>query len=234
MLVCLWSPKGGSGTSVVAAAFASVLAAHHRDVRLVDLLGDQSTICAVAVDPAQRGVGDWLAAGPTTPAAAIESFAIDGAAGFSLVPLGTVDPGEAAGAAGAALAVVLRDDPRISVVDAGLACTPAARSLVELADLSLMVVRACVVALHRAQARVDLVRATSGVLLVDEPHRSLHARDVAAFADRPVLAVVPCVPEVARAVDAGLLLAHTPAQVYRPLSEAAQRLGLGGRPLRAA
>ncbi|HEY1737393.1 MAG TPA: hypothetical protein VGI86_01715 [Acidimicrobiia bacterium] len=233
MLVSLWSPKGGSGTSVVAAAFASVLARHHRDVRLIDLVGDQPAICGVGVRGEQRGIGDWLAAGPTTPASAIESFALDDLAALSLVPAGSAAPVDC-GDAGAALAVVLRDDPRISVLDAGLAVAPAARSLVELADLSLLVVRACVLALRRAYDRHDLVHASSGLLLVDEPHRSLHARDVAELAGRPILGTVPCVPDVARAVDAGLLLARAPVQLFRPLEDVVQRLGLGGRPVQAA
>jgi hypothetical protein len=182
-----------------------------------------------------RGIGEWLAAGPTTPASAIESFALDDCAAFSLVPAGSAtSTSDGAGEAGAALAVVLRDDPRISVLDAGLAVAPDARSLVELADLSLLVVRACVLALRGAYDRHDLVQATSGLLLVDEPHRSLHARDVAELAGRPIFGTVPCVPEIARAVDAGLLLARAPVQLFRPLEEVVQRLGLDGRPLQVA
>jgi cellulose biosynthesis protein BcsQ len=233
VLVTLWSPKGGSGTSVVAATIASVLARHHRDVRLVDLVGDQPPICGTA-RPHGRGIGDWLGAGPTTPASAIESFTIDTPGAFSLVPAGNTDPARAAGAAGAALAVVLRDDTRITVLDAGLALAPAALSLVELADLSLVVVRPCMLALERLQVRHELTRATSGIVLVDEPHRTLRVRDVADIARLPVLGVVPCIPEIARTVDAGLLMRRAPDQLFRPIADIVQRLGLGGRPLRVA
>ena len=49
MLVCLWSPKGGSGTSVFAAACALALA---RDggARLADLRGDQPAILGLGAD----------------------------------------------------------------------------------------------------------------------------------------------------------------------------------------
>jgi Flp pilus assembly CpaE family ATPase len=40
MLLALWSPKGGSGTSVLAAACALVLARHGAGARLADLGGD--------------------------------------------------------------------------------------------------------------------------------------------------------------------------------------------------
>ncbi len=233
MLVSFWSPKGGSGTSVVAAAFTAVLARHHHDVRLLDAAGDQPAICGVRVPPEPRGVADWLAAGPLSPAAAIESFALD-AGSFTLVPTGGAELHGALGAAGAALAVVLRDDPRISVVDAGRARAPAVRSLVELAHLSVIVVRNCLLALHRVHERRDLVDVTSGLVLVDEPHRSVLERDVCTLVARPQLGVVPCVPEIARTVDAGVLLGRAPAQLFRAVDDVVDRLGLGGCPVRAA
>jgi septum formation inhibitor-activating ATPase MinD len=234
MLVTLWSPKGGSGTSVTAAAFASVLARHHRGTRLIDLAGDQPTICGIA-RPRGRGIGDWLAAGPTTPASAIESFTIDDVGAFSLVPTGAGETSAASGAAGAALAVVLRNDPRISVVDAGLATAPAARSLVELADLALVVMRSCIVAIHRLQARDALARVTAGAILVDDDYHVMRERDVSDVVRVPVLGVLPCTSDIAHTVDAGLLLRRAPDSLFRAITETVQRLGLGGgRPLRVA
>jgi MinD superfamily P-loop ATPase len=43
VLIALWSPKGGSGTSVVAASLALV-AAERFEARLADLGGDQPAI----------------------------------------------------------------------------------------------------------------------------------------------------------------------------------------------
>src|SRR5262249_45880501 len=160
----------------------------------------------------------------------LDTFALDTAGSFSLVAAGTVGSEAASVEAGAALAVVLRDDPRVTVVDGGLARSPAARPLVELADLSMLVLRACFLALRRVEARRDLVGATSGVLLVDEPHRSLGRDDFGAIVGRPVLGVVPCVPDVARTVDAGLLLPRAPLALFRPLAATVKRLGLDGCP----
>jgi hypothetical protein len=234
VLVTLWSPKGGSGTSVVAAALAAVLGRSHTGVRLVDLAGDQPAICSVR-ESNVRGVGDWLAAGPTTPASALDTLAVDGPdLPFAFLPVGRTAPADASGVAGAALAVVLRDDARITVVDAGLARAPAAVPLVDVADLSLIVVRSCYLALRRLTAREPLVRVTSGVVLVDEPHRSLRTRDVAEVVDLPVLGVVPCIPDVARAVDAGVLLRRAPESLVRAITELTERVGLGERPRRVA
>jgi hypothetical protein len=59
MLQVCWSPKGGSGTSVVAAAIALQAAAEGHDTLLVDLAGDQAAVCGVE---AGDGIGDWFAA----------------------------------------------------------------------------------------------------------------------------------------------------------------------------
>ena len=61
-LLTLWSPKGGSGTSVFAAACALVLA-RGPGARLVDLGGDQPAIFGLGAEP-RTGVADWLEAGP--------------------------------------------------------------------------------------------------------------------------------------------------------------------------
>ena len=112
MLLTLWSPKGGSGTSVFAAACALVLA-RHGGVRLVDLAGDQPAIFGLGADP-DTGVADWLAAGPEAPTDALDRLAVEAAPGVALVPRGTgagpLAP-LAAAEAGAALAVALRDGP---------------------------------------------------------------------------------------------------------------------------
>ncbi|MGH8992365.1 MAG: hypothetical protein ACRDZ7_12720, partial [Acidimicrobiia bacterium] len=80
MLFALWSPKGGSGTSVVCAALASFLARRER-VLLVDLAGDLPAIAGIPpTGPA--GVSrspypsllDWLAGGPVAPSDALDGL----------------------------------------------------------------------------------------------------------------------------------------------------------------
>jgi hypothetical protein len=50
----------------------------------------------------------------------------------------------------------------------------------------------------------------SGIVLVEEPGRALRPRDVEASLGAPVVATVLLDPAIARAVDAGLLLARLP------------------------
>jgi hypothetical protein len=227
MLLALWSPKGGSGTSVLAAACALVLARRADGARLADLAGDQPAIFALATEPA-TGLGDWLAAGPEAPPDALERLSLVAAPGVALLPRGAADRALApqpAAEAGAALAVALRDAPVPTIVDAGTATAPAARALVEVADASVVVVRGCYLALRRAVHSPLLPRA-AGTVLVDEPGRSLGATELADVLDRPVLARVPARAAIARAVDAGVLAARLPEPLARPVARLLARLQL--------
>jgi MinD-like ATPase involved in chromosome partitioning or flagellar assembly len=226
VLLALWSPKGGSGTSVLAAACALVLG-RRGGARLADLGGDQPALFGLGADPL-TGIADWLAAGPEAPTDALERIAVEAASGVALIPRGAAARPLApvpAAEAGAALAVALRDGSVPTVADLGLAQSPAARAMVEIADASLVVVRGCYLTLRRALHAPHLARA-AGVVLVTEPGRSLGRREVAECLDRPVLAEVPVRAAIARAVDAGLLPVRLPEVLSRPVSEVLGRVGL--------
>jgi hypothetical protein len=229
MLLALWSPKGGSGTSVLAAALAVVLAREPSvGCRLGDLSGDQPAIFGLAADP-ELGLADWLAAGPETPSEALDRLAVEAAPGVALLPLG--GPASALAArpaaeAGAALAVALRDGPVPAVVDCGNAADPAARAVAEVADATVVVVRGCYLALRRA-VRAPALACTVGAALVEEPGRSLARREVADVLAVPILARIPIRDQVARAVDAGVLAVRLPDVLARPAAELVSRLGVG-------
>jgi len=227
MLFALWSPKGGSGTSVLAAACSLVLARHSDGVRLADLDGDQPAIFGLGADP-PTGLADWLAAGPEAPTEALDRLAVEATHEIALLPRGSAERSlapVAAAEAGAALGVALRDGPAPTVVDLGAAVAPAARALLEIADASAVVVRGCYLALRRAVHSPGLAR-SAGIVLVDEPGRSLGAREVAEVLDRRVLARVPVRAATARAVDAGVLAARLPDSLARSATEMLDGLGL--------
>jgi hypothetical protein len=219
MLIAVWSPKGGSGTSVLAAACAAALA-RRGPCRLADLAGDQPAIVGLGADP-ETGLAEWLATGPDAPVDAIDRLAIEVAPNLSLVPPGTVRvlaPSPAA-EAGAALGVALRKSGIPCVVDAGRADQPATRMVVEVADCSVLVVRGCYLTLRRA-VHAPLTAHATGIAFVDEPGRSLGVAEAHDVLDRPVLARVPVRPAIARAVDAGIVVVRPP----EPLARAASRL----------
>jgi len=225
MLLALWSPKGGSGTSVVAASCSLSLAASG-GARLADLDGDQPALLGLASDPS-LGLADWLLAGPEAPADALARLAVDAAPGLSLLPTGGADPRDAPAEAGASLAVLLRDDPTPTVADLGGARARALEAMLEVADASVVVVRGCYLALRRAVRRPFAAKA-AGAVLIDEPGRSLGEHEVADVLGVPVLATFPLRPAVARTIDAGVLVARPPDLLARPTRRLLGRLGMSG------
>ncbi|MEY2420997.1 MAG: hypothetical protein QOI95_1064 [Acidimicrobiaceae bacterium] len=217
MLVCCWSAKGGAGTTVVAVALALVMArTAPAGALLVDLAGDAPAVAGLPDDPETAGVSDWLREGPLVPADGLARLEIIVGHGLSLLPRGH---GPLASERGHALAALLSADPRPVVVDAGLVSGTDLGSIVAAsASESLLVTRPCFLALRRAL--VAPVRPSAVVLVVEEG-RALTASDVEAALGVPVRAEVSVTAQVARAVDAGVLMARLPRSLERELRHAA-------------
>jgi hypothetical protein len=225
VLICFWSPKGGSGTSVVAAASALLLA-RTEAVRLADLTGDQPAVLGMADDP-EPGLCDWLRAGPGAPTEALAHLSVSAGPNLGLLPAGDHGLVDVLPEAGAALAVALGDDPRPTMCDAGRLDHPALFALAEIADVNVVVVRGCYLALRRAVHHPALELST-GVVLIDEHGRSLGTRDVEDVLGVPVIATIEARGSTARAVDAGVLTTRIPERLARPLRHALARIGCAG------
>jgi Mrp family chromosome partitioning ATPase len=213
VLITCWSPKGGSGTSVVAAALALLLS-RLGDTTLVDLTGDQPAVLGLP-DPPSPGVAGWLSSADDVGPSALVRLAAPVAPGLELLAAGAPP---LAGRRAAVLAEALAALPHSVVVDAGDGAGEIAAAIAEQAAGSLLVLRPCYLALRRA---LGCGRRPSGVVLVAEPWRSLQAKDVENVIGVPVVAEVPIDPAVARAVDAGLLAARLPRVLERELRRAA-------------
>jgi MinD-like ATPase involved in chromosome partitioning or flagellar assembly len=228
-LVALWSATGGSGTSVFTAACAATLARDDRapaGVRVVDLVGDLAAVFGVSPEPAV-GVADWLGAGPAAPAEALDHLFVEVAPRVALLPFGGRSR-SLAGAppeAGAALAAALGESPVPVLADCGVARDPAAEAMVEVADVAVVVVRPCYLALRRA-AQSPLLAASAGIVLFDEPGRALRAEEVSDVLGLDVLARVPVRDPIARAVDAGVVASRLPDALARPGATLLARLGV--------
>jgi hypothetical protein len=157
------------------------------------------------------GISNWLGSVASAPADALRRLEYDASSHLALLGVGTAtlthdDPWTV-------LAACLRADDRHVVVDAGLATAPGTALLASHGDASILVIRPCFLALRRASA---LGIHPSGIVLIDEPGRSLRDGDVSDALGAPVVAHLGIDPAVARAVDAGLLLTHRPRSL-RPL-----------------
>lgn len=205
MILC-WSSKGGSGTTVVAASVA-ILSSARRPTTLIDLTGDLPAVLGLA-EPSGPGVTDWLS---SAHAPSLSTLAVPVTEQLQLVPRGT---GAApSGQQWSALAAEIAGSvDELVVIDAGVGAPD--RSLHTIADRSILVVRPCYLALRRA---VHVGLTPTEVVLVSEPGRALTARDVERAIGAPVTADIPLDPAVARAVDAGLLVARLPRSLAHAL-----------------
>ncbi len=215
MLVACWSAKGGSGTTVVAAALALSFARAPGGALLADLAGDAPCVLGLP-EPEGPGLSEWLDAGTSVPADALSRIEVEAAPGLALLPRGAA-PTDASTRADV-LASLLLGDARTVVADCGVGPTGAARAVAAAASVSLLVVRPCYVSLRRALAAP---LRPSGIVLVSEPGRALGPRDVEDVLGVPVRAEVAVEASVARAVDAGLLTSRLPRSLERALRRAA-------------
>jgi len=212
VLTVCWSPKGGVGTSVVAAALAIRTASLGVNTLLVDLDGDQPSILGLPT-PAGPGVGDWLAAGPGVPVDALAELESEVVERLSLLHRG--DPvGITLADRLEMLAAVLAGSSRSVIVDAGRS-TDLGRWWAA-CDVSMLVIRPCYLGLRR----VGRVASDCEVVVVDEPGRALTVADVSAATGANLRCRLPWDPAVARAVDAGILTTRMPRSL-RALGEAA-------------
>jgi hypothetical protein len=217
MLVTCWSVKGGSGTTVVAAALGLLLGGMSAAGSLLVDAGGGDLAAALGVhEGSGPGVTDWLASSTADPVA-LRRLETAVAPGVALLSAGS--PGPFAVDRGAQLADALLADGRSVVVDAGVFDDhPLTVQLASASAVSLLVIRPCYLAMRRA-IRVPL--RPSGVVLVQERGRTLSREDVEEALGVPVRAEVNLLPSVARLVDAGLLATRLPRSLARSLREAA-------------
>ncbi len=211
MLVICRSVKGGAGTSVVAAALAS-LSSRTTSTLLVDLAGDQPAIFGSVAPVA--GLADWLQSPHGDP---ILGTAIGVDDRLRVLPTGDSPLPHPTSTVWAELTrhlVEISRAPTNIIVDLGSVVSPSV--LLDAADRVLLVVRPCYLTLRRAVALGDIA---DSVIVVDEDQRALRPRDVESVLGLPVAAVVKVHPMIARRVDAGILHGRLPDSLVSPLRE---------------
>ena len=211
MFTILSSPKGGTGTSVVAASLA-IVSSSSTPTLLVDLAGDQAAILGLPQPP--TGLSDWANGMTYREFDEIISLCHDN---LYLAPTGTFDFETLNANAWDKLLRALslkHSEGHNIIVDLGRADIPLA--LRKIVDTCYLVTRPCYLALRRA---VDLETAFSGVIVVNEPDRVLTSRDVESVLKLKCVAEIPYTSEISRRVDSGLLKSRLPMALQSVLSQ---------------
>lgn len=220
MLTACWSVKGGSGTTVVAAALTLAMANAGRAVVAADFGGDLAAAIGVA-EPLGPGLLDWLDAGPSVPADALGRIAHTNGYGITVVGPGSWQSGigahdhEAGGRLARDLRALRANGP--VVADCGRAEGTAMRAFIGAADRSLLVLRPCYLSLRRAM----LAPRPTAVVLVTEPGRRLGRGDVTDALGVPIAAEIAWDSAIAHAVDTGLVANRMPRRLASALREVA-------------
>lgn len=223
MITLCHAAKGGSGTTIVACLRAIESPG---PVLLVDLEGDVPGMLGLA-EPDRPGIIDWLSS--RAPIAHLDDLLVDVTTNASLLPahgaLAQPSPRSAIATARAErwdevvdwFTEWAHDTGGAIVIDAGT--TPLPTSFVEQCPNRWLVTRACYLSLRRA---TRLAVAPTGIVLIEEPGRSLQRRDIEASVRAPIIATIPWDIRVARSVDAGLLgHRRLPRAIHRSLSKVA-------------
>jgi len=210
MITILSSPKGGSGTSVVAASLA-IVSSSSIPTLLVDLAGDQSAIMGLPEPPV--GINDW-ANGMTHRE--FEEILITCNDNLHLAPSGSsaIEIFSTGAWGNLARELMQRESNGVNIIiDFGQGDLPLAFN--KLADMHFMVTRPCYLSLRRT---VNIEQKFSGVIVVQEHDRVLTTSDVESVMKLKCVAEVPYSSEISRRVDSGLLKSRLPVPLHAALS----------------
>lgn len=210
--IAVWSVKGGVGVTSVAAMLAISQSENAHETLLVDLCGDAPALLGIA-EPTGPGLVDWCSLASPTPDG-LARIEIDVKVGLRLLPRGEGDFPPTA----PALVQALAQPGRRVIVDCGLVRSSGLRRQLMLDSAErLLVLRPCYLNLKHAQRETATA---TGVVLLNEPRRSLGRADVEAVAGAPVVAEVAIDQSVARWIDSGLVASRLPRALLRTLDSA--------------
>lgn len=215
MLTLCHAAKGGSGTTVVAALAAL---SHRAPSLLVDLDDEASAVLGLPLSD-RPGVTEWLAS--EAPLDHLDDLLVDvddttwllptrSTAAGGIRPTSIPSPGDTTRwmqLSSWCRTWATRQRGAV-VVDTGTRVPP--EEFVAACDARLLVTRSCYLSLRSASRKVI---DPTGVVVVGEPGRSLRSADIEQAVGAVIVASVGWDPNVARAVDAGLLAC---GRLHRP------------------
>ncbi len=213
MLVVCWSPKGGSGTSVVVTGLALSARARHpsRPTYIVDLDGDVPAIAGCG-DPV-TGLSEWI----TQPSLfSLDDVLLEISPNLFVIPRGHSPLPEVTSSAWSRLALELgprSENGAAIVVDCGR--DPIAHELRTAVSRHILITRPCYLSLRRSRL---FENSFDSVIVIEESHRVLTSADVQSVLGVPIAARIPLTSDIARRVDAGVIISRPPRQLLDALS----------------
>jgi hypothetical protein len=194
--ILLYAIKGGSGTTVTAALVALRSTG---DTLIVDLGGDMADV--LGIRPPTWTLDDFLLA---PGGGDLADIVIEIDPTTRLLPSARpIRPGSGSEHQRRSLANWLDQQPGTTIIDAGTGVP--AHDLVQRADQTLAVTQPCYLALIRA-ARTGFT--PDGIIVVRDNRRALRPSDIERSLNAPISSIIDLDPDIARTVDAGLLVTH--------------------------
>ena len=211
-IITIHTAKAGQGATVTAAALATLCATTGQRTLLIDAAtGDLPAVLGIP-EPDGPGLAEYLT---DLKLPSLDTLAVHVTDRLDLLHAGIGGTGPLD------LSIIPGGCDRYDtvIIDAGTRPVSGCN-----ADATLLVTRPCYLAIRRA---INAANAATGVVLINEPGRSLSAADIEAVLGRRVVATIPYDPAIARAVDAGLLATRLPTILARGLRHVVPSLTAG-------
>ena len=230
MLVSVFSPKGGSGTSVVSALFAKALSEHAQTLLIDACSGDLEAILGIDEVPS-FGFVQWANSKEPT-ALSLRNISVNVNSDFCFVA-GNIDAdkAEVISDINRSIDSIDKDSEKESklvdslneiethcVVDLGLAQTDLQLKIAKSSDLVIIVLRQCYLGLSKAMIH-PLLNGIDCCVVVKESGRSISSSQIADVLKLNVVVDLDARRDFARTIDAGVLTYRTPIALYKPVQE---------------
>ena len=204
MITVIYAHKAGQGVTTIAAALATITARAGKRTLLVDTGTDLAAVLGINEDHNRPTLTEYL----TDTAVALAAIVTNVTENLDLITRG--DRTEAFGPGDSGTLTGGLDDYDHVIIDT----TPQAHAWTRHADARVLVTRPCYLALRHATGRPR----PHHLVVITEPGRALDTGDVEAVTGTPVTAIVPYLPDIARAIDSGTLLTRPPRTLTRSLT----------------
>jgi MinD-like ATPase involved in chromosome partitioning or flagellar assembly len=223
MIVAVWAVRGGSGVSTASALLIRSLMSRgdsREPVVAIDADGDLPALFGIAPGSGE-GLSDWLGADPSVGADALDGLLIGGS--VNVLPLGLASPvdriTEHVDDTRLDLALTYLTAHSSVVCDLGHTSAPLHEALIARAHRSILVIRPCMLSVRTA---LRSPRPAHGMVVVGSQPGDMRTDDLESALGIPVLATIPPLPALARAVNRSGLSGRLPYRAMRALTPVVQ------------